>query len=115
MKALAVRLRSRRVNVDFEGTAPRVRETVAGWTIRETYRPPSGPVERHGRYHMVIEHQLGSGEDPQHWHYEGIRLANRIERIWPYAVGVAVGRGTFGIGLCPVNPPKGWRSNLKAV
>jgi hypothetical protein len=45
--------------------------------------------------------------------YQGIELAETVERLWAFAAGMPLRHSGFGLHLVPVEPPKGWLSNAE--
>jgi hypothetical protein len=88
-------------------------DAYGSWTLRESYRPsnPAFPDGSIGRYWLTVQREIGAQENVATMRYEGIRLLERIERLWPLAVGVAMGRGSLGPKLRLLTEPTGWTSN----
>lgn len=114
---MVLRFQSPTVLRTYEGSAPPGEIEVESWVLRDDYRPPVDGDRRrqHGEYRLHIECSASTAKQVNDLHFKAIKLAGRVVRIWPYALGSHFESPWSGTSIELVEPPKGWESNRSAI
>lgn len=110
---MVFRLQSPAILRTYDGTEAPGQAHFESWILRDKYSPPEGEKShaKYGQYRLLIESDVSTVEQVNSLHFKAITLAERIVRIWPYALGRHFESPSSGLSIELVEPPKGWESN----
>jgi hypothetical protein len=112
LRYVSPELRLRVLETDAPGDAE-----YDGWKFVEHFSPDAYDRKgiKFGSYRLIVQKGVSHIDELATAVVEGVGLIEDLERVWPFATGMALRGFGFDIGLAPITAPAGWKGNEESL